>query len=140
MAAAGPTANFTLMALAAVAIRAGISFGYFSAPEQVNFTRIIEATRPETMGFAATFLSILFVLNLVLGTFNLLPVPPLDGNSVITLFMSERTALRFLDWSHSSGFGFAGLIVAWVVYGRIFDYVFLAALNLLYFGTGHSYG
>ena len=36
-------------------------------------------------GFAATFLSILFLLNLLLATFNLLPVPPLDGRNVITL-------------------------------------------------------
>ena len=137
MALAGPVANFTLMLLAGIAIRVGIAFRYFNAPDEPTFTRITEATNPETMGFVATFLSVLFLLNLVLGTFNLLPVPPLDGNSVITLLMNERTALRFMDWSHSSGFGIAGLILAWVLYGRVFDYVFLIALNLLYPGAGY---
>ena len=43
------------------------------------------------------FLSILFVLNLLLGTFNLLPVPPLDGHNVITLLMSDdRPSLALL--------------------------------------------
>ena len=133
MALAGPAANFTLMLLAAIGIRVGLSLGHFRAPETVTFTRVTEATNPESLGFLATFLSILFLLNLVLGTFNLIPVPPLDGNSGITLLMSERTALRFLDWWHGSGFGFAGILVAWLVYGRIFGFVWPIALNLLYF-------
>jgi Zn-dependent protease len=132
MALAGPAANFTLMLLAAVGIRVGMTLGHFRAPEEPEFSRITEAINPEAMGFAATFLSILFLLNLVLGTFNLLPVPPLDGNSAITLLMSRRAALRFQDWTQESGFGWAGLVVAWVVYGRAFGYVFRLALNLLY--------
>lgn len=140
MALAGPAANFTLMFLAAVAIRIGVWLGHFRAPEEATFTRITEATNPETMGFAATFLSIFFLLNLVLGTFNLIPAPPLDGNSAITLLMSRRAALRFMDWSHNSGLGLAGLILAWVVYGRVFHYVFPVALNLLYPEARYTYG
>src|SRR5258705_6853880 len=34
----------------------------------------------------------------LLGTFNLLPAPPLDGSSVIMLFMSENRAHKYLDW------------------------------------------
>jgi Zn-dependent protease len=132
MALAGPAANFTLMLLAAAGIRIGMTLGHFRAPAEPEFSRITEAIHPEAMGFAATFLSILFLLNLVLGTFNLLPVPPLDGNSAITLLMSRRAALRFQDWTQESGFGWAGLLVAWVVYGRAFGYIFRLALNLLY--------
>ena len=84
---------------------------------------------------AATFLSILFVLNLLLGTFNLLPVPPLDGNTAITIFMSERTALRFLNWTRSQGFGMAGLLLAWVLYDKIFYTIFRASLAVLYPGS-----
>ena len=78
-------------------------------PDSVGFTHITEAAAPGIAGFAATFLSILFVLNLLLGTFNLLPVPPLDGNTAITVFMSDRAALRFVSWTRSQGFGMAGI-------------------------------
>src|SRR6202789_1938843 len=62
MALAGPAANFTLVILSALAIRAGISFGYFRMPAFVSFTRITEASGPGIAGFAATFLSIFFRL------------------------------------------------------------------------------
>ena len=138
MALAGPAANFLLVMLAAAAIRGGMALGYFQAPASVTFTRITEATNPETMGFAATFLSILFLLNLVLGTFNLLPVPPLDGNTGITLLMSERAALRFMDWTQESGYGVLGLVVAWYLYGQVFGFVFHVAVNLLYPDVGYT--
>jgi len=135
MAMAGPAANFALMLLAAIGIRIGVALGHFRAPQTATFTRITEATDPAAMGFAATFLSVLFLLNLVLGTFNLLPVPPLDGNTGITLLMSERAALRFLDWTHNQSFGFIGLVLAWLVYGKVFDLLFPLALGLLYPGS-----
>ena len=72
------------------------------------------------------------MLNVLLGTFNLLPVPPLDGLNAITLLMPEGAALRFLDFSRS--FGMIGIVLAWVVYGRIFGFIFDAALSVLYAG------
>jgi len=138
MALAGPAANFTLVLLSALAIRAGISFGYFKIPEFVNLTQITQATAPGVAEFAATFLSIIFLLNLLLGTFNLLPVPPLDGNTGITIFMSESAALKFVDWSRSQGFGMIGLLLAWYVYDKIFPSIFHFALAVLYPGS-YSY-
>jgi Zn-dependent protease len=135
MALAGPAANFTLVILSGVAIRVGIYLGYFRLPEYAGFTHLAEAASPGTAGLAVTFLSILFVLNLLLGTFNLLPVPPLDGNTGITLFMSEPTALRFLEWTRSQGFEMAGLLLAWVLYDRVFDFIFRASLVALYPGS-----
>jgi Zn-dependent protease len=135
MALAGPAANFTLVIFSALAIRAGISLGYFRMPAFVSFTRITEASGPGIAGFAATFLSIIFLLNLLLGTFNLLPVPPLDGNTGITLFMSEGTALKFVNWSRSQGFGMLGLVLAWYAYDKLFPYIFRFALAALYPGS-----
>jgi len=135
MALAGPAANFTLMILAGIAIRVGMSLRYFTMPESANFTRVTQAAIPGFAGFAATFLSILFLLNLLLGTFNLLPVPPLDGNTGVTLFMGEGTALRFLHWSRTQGFGMLGLVIAWYAYDKIFGSIFRFALALLYPGS-----
>ncbi|MGA8221557.1 MAG: site-2 protease family protein [Candidatus Acidiferrales bacterium] len=135
MALAGPGANFSLMILAGIGIRAGMSYGIFRMPESAGFTHITEATVPGTAAFAATFLSILFVLNLLLGTFNLLPVPPLDGLTGVTLLMNEDTALRFLDWMHGQGFGMIGLLLAWVLFDKIFDFIFRFSLLALYPGS-----
>ena len=135
MALGGPAANFTLVLLAALAIRAGIYFHAFAMPDAVSFTHVVEPVGPGIAGFAATFLSIVFVLNLVLGTFNLLPVPPLDGNTGITLLMNGEMAARFLNWSRTSGFGIMGLFLAWYVYGKIFPYIFGFGLIVLYPGS-----
>jgi Zn-dependent protease len=135
MALAGPVANFALVILAAIAIHVGIFSGAFRVPDSVGFTHIVEAATSGNAAFAATFLSILFVLNLLLGTFNLLPVPPLDGNTAVTLFMSDATALRFLNWTRSQGFGMAGLLLAWVLYDKIFNFIFRVALAVLYPGS-----
>ena len=138
MSLAGPAANFTLMLLAGAAIRIGTAAGLFRAPAAASFTNITEPVLAGGSSFAATFLSILFVLNLLLGTFNLIPVPPLDGSTGITVFMSEGRALRYLDWLREFNFGFLGLAIAWVAFDKIFDIVFRLALNLLY--PGMHYG
>ncbi|MGA8142483.1 MAG: site-2 protease family protein, partial [Candidatus Acidiferrales bacterium] len=124
MALAGPAANFTLVLIAALAIHAGMLAGMFQRPESAGFTRVVEASAPGFAGFAATFLSILFVLNLLLGTFNLIPVPPLDGNTAITLLMPEDAARGFHDWFRTQGFGMIGLILAWYLFDRIFGAIF----------------
>lgn len=135
MALGGPAANFTLVLLSAIGIRLGIHFGFFGMPDSVSFTHITEPLVRGVANFAATFLSIFFLLNLLLGTFNLLPVPPLDGNTGITLLMKEETGLRFLDWSHSQGFGMIGLLVAWYAFDKMFPYIFRFALAVLYPGS-----
>ncbi|HXN23010.1 MAG TPA: site-2 protease family protein [Candidatus Dormibacteraeota bacterium] len=133
MAFAGPAANFTLMLFAALAIRVGMAMGQFQVPGTVSFDHVTQATVPGSSAeFAATFLSILFVLNLLLGTFNLLPVPPLDGSTGITLFMDEKTALKYLDWLSEGSYAFVGLMIAWLVFGKIFSTIFLLAINVLY--------
>lgn len=136
MALGGPAANFLLMFLAAVGIHIGMAMGAFRAPESASFTQVTQATGSGAQ-FAATTLSILFVLNLLLGTFNLLPFPPLDGHNGITILMSQRAAARFAG-SSFAGLGFAGLLAAWFIYDKLFPYIFSFALNLLY--PGLHYG
>ncbi len=136
MALAGPAANFTLMFIAALAIRIGVAAGYFRPPDSLSsYASLTMPANSSDPSFVASALSILFVLNLLLGTFNLLPVPPLDGHAGIMLLMPEGTALRYLDWTRKSGFAMLGLFVAWTAFGRIFNSVFLFAIHLLYIGV-----
>ena len=136
MALAGPAANFTLMLLAGIAIRVGVALGSFSVPESiVSYAGIATSAQSGDPTFLATALSILFVLNLLLFTFNLLPVPPLDGHAAIMLLMPEGAALRYLDWTRKSGsYALLGLFIAWSLFGRIFQPVFFFAVHVLYAG------
>jgi Zn-dependent protease len=142
MSLAGPGANFALMILGAIGIRMGILAGVFRQPASVGFTSITEVANPEAasplLTFGAMFISLLFFQNLLLGTFNLLPVPPLDGSTGITVFMSERMALRFLQFMRDPAFSMAGLLAAWFLFDRMFDPIFTFALNVLYPGAGYG--
>src|SRR5271154_4621379 len=87
MALAGPATNFILMIIAVIALRVGAAFhllewNTFNGPS----------------GFVAISFYILFSLNLLLGIFNLIPAPPLDGSTAIMLFMSNQTAQKYLDF------------------------------------------
>ena len=62
----------------------------------------------EGTGFRDRHAYVLFSLNLLLGTFNLLPLAPLDGSTGIMLFMSESTAQRYLDWLRESSYARLG--------------------------------
>ena len=137
MALAGPSANLALVLLAAIGIRTGLAMGEFVAPERINFTTVVGAVQPGLASALATLLSVMFVLNLLLFLFNLLPVPPLDGASAATLLMSEGTGRRFREFTHS--WGFIGLLLAWYLFRQIFDPLFVLSLNALYFPLA-SYG
>lgn len=131
MAAAGPVGNF-LIALAAFALlRGGLEAGWFAAPERVNFESLVELASggPNLM---TTLLSVLLVQNVFLGAFNLLPLPPLDGASVLRGFAPGRFAAVFDSLSSNPAFSMVGLVVAWKVFpmfaGRLF-FVVLAVLH-----------
>src|SRR6266481_5097613 len=68
---------------------------------------------------------------LLLGTFNLLPVPPLDGSAGIMLFMSESRAQRYLDWLRGNSFAMVGLLVGLLVFRYFYGPVENFATNLL---------
>lgn len=108
MALAGPATNFTLMLLAAFALR--IAAGM----------HLIRWDAYGPHDFAATALYVMFSLNLLLGVFNLLPVPPLDGSSAIMLLMSENRARGYMDWVRSGTFAMPGLLAGLLIFRYIF--------------------
>ena len=132
MALAGPTANFVLVILSIAAVRAGIAMGAFNIPESVTFTHMVSATGPGVAEGVAQFLSILFSLNLLLGAFNLIPLPPLDGSTAISLFLSENAARRFTAVSRNPMFSLVGILVAWRVFGPLSHPLFRLGAVLMY--------
>lgn len=139
MSLAGPAANFVLMILAALLIRLGLTIGAFKLPDSANFTHIAEASTSGIATGAATFFSVMFSLNLLLGVFNLLPLPPLDGFGAVGLLLPEKAAERFQQFGHRlRGFSMIGLLVAWQVFDPIFDPIFTWSLRILYPGSGYG--
>jgi Zn-dependent protease len=100
---------------------------------------VVEPAAAGVASGAATFVSLLFSLNLLLGTFNLIPVPPLDGFGVLGLLVSEDLARRIQHLGRALGsFSIIGLLLVWQVFGGIFQPVFSFALRALYPSQGYG--
>jgi len=139
MALAGPAANLLLVLLAGVLIRIGLNRGVFEAPNTITASSITSATNPDSVFYGLSFLlSILFMLNLVLFCFNLIPLPPLDGSSLPLLVLDNDASDRYQQVLSQPGVSLLGRLIAWQGFGTVFQPIQLAVINLLY--PGISYG
>lgn len=141
MALAGPGANFLLVILAAILINLGVLGGVFSAPEHITFADVTTAAAGagswwNSIGY---LIGSVFALNLLLGLFNLLPVPPLDGSAALVLVMPGHMVRKYQDfiWSHPQ-VTWIGIIIAWLVFDRLFHPLFTMAISHLYPGVTYS--
>lgn len=137
MALAGPAANLILVVLAGLTIRGGMLLGIFHTPESVTFEQVTAAASPGFANSASVAISIVFMLNLILFVFNLIPLPPLDGSEVVSLFMSDSAAERYAALLQQPGVRIIGLVVAWRLMGIVLGPMRLLALNILYPGAGY---
>src|SRR3989344_861280 len=78
---AGPATNFLLAAIAALLIKL---LGVVSLGGEVEI-------------LVGWFLLIVVRLNLLLGIFNLIPIPPLDGSKIFALLLPEKEAAAYLS-------------------------------------------
>ena len=74
---AGPASNISLACLAAALMHAA----YGSLYTNMSF-----ALASQIMNFGATFI----IVNLSLAFFNLIPIPPLDGSSILMFFLPKK--------------------------------------------------
>jgi Zn-dependent protease len=137
MALAGPAANLVLALVAAVLIRLGMLLGVFMPPEGITFTQTTAAVSPGMVSGVAVVLSVVFSLNLILLVFNLLPLPPLDGSGVVSLFLDDRTAERYHEFIAQPTASLIGFVVAWNLMNVVLGPIHGIALNLLYLGAAH---
>jgi Zn-dependent protease len=137
MSLAGPGANLGLVLACGAAIWIGVGIGEFQAPASANFTHVVAAVNDGFWESMAFLVSIFFTLNLILFLFNLFPLPPLDGAGALPLILPEDVARRAREIFARPMFAFFGLLVAWRLFGPIFDPVFTLALNALHPGAGY---
>jgi Zn-dependent protease len=89
---AGPITNF-LLALVFGAILGHVQFSYDSTAQEVVVYGMY--------------------VNIVLGVFNLLPIPPLDGSRIIAGFMDRKT---YAAWSELDQYGMVILLICFFVF------------------------
>lgn len=138
MALAGPVANLLLVTTSAILMRIGMGTGVFESLPMVQFDSIVEGMPgKEVAAGAATFLSIMFSLNLLLALFNMIPVPPLDGNTAIGLILPEKLNDQFREFTRQPMFQMFGFLLAWFLIRPLFSSVFGGAVRLLVYAGIH---
>lgn len=141
MAAAGPAGNFMIAFAAFVLIKIGLLTGWFSAPDTVNFSQIVTMASSgahDGAGGVAMSLSVLLMFNVIAGTFNLIPLPPLDGGAIITIFLPENIADQLRDLERNGAFSMVGLLIAWRIFPLMVDPLFATVLKLVHPNLSYS--
>ena len=110
---AGPAANFLLAIAAVIALR----IIYPSAVTAFD------------VDFSVILLDMLVTLNVVLGVFNLLPIPPLDGSRLLAILLppSRQNIVYFLDQ-----YGIFLLLGILILAPNLLTPIFLAIREALY--------
>ena len=120
MALAGPAANLVLLTAAGFGIRGAMFVGWVEPARLGSFTELVIGTGAPMGDAVALFLSLLFMLNLLLLVFNLIPVPPLDGSGVVSLLLPENASRGLQQLLARPLFAFGGILIAWIVIPQIF--------------------
>ncbi|MCL2031085.1 MAG: site-2 protease family protein [Oscillospiraceae bacterium] len=103
VAAAGPLSNFTLAFLLTVVF---VILWY------------AVSLQPESAAAQALYYAIL--INIGLGVFNLLPIPPLDGSRLVAAFLPDRIYIKYLRTERFGMF----IILALVMLGVLTEFLY----------------
>jgi Zn-dependent protease len=133
MSLAGPVANLTIAILAAIAMRIGLATDIF-LPGAISTDAIVRASSDGMGVGAAAILSVFFSLNLLLACFNLLPIPPLDGFGVLTIFTDSKGALALFKLRIKlRGFGMIlGIFIASYALNYLYGPLLEFGIRLIY--------
>ena len=109
---AGPLSNFALATL---------------------FTLIIKLNLANSIAYPILVEAIL--INIILGTFNLIPIPPLDGSKILASVLPESWWPKLFVWER---WGF--LLVIVFLYLGLLDLILMPVLNLFSRISGINFG
>ncbi|MCG8557344.1 MAG: site-2 protease family protein [Proteobacteria bacterium] len=140
MSLAGPGANFVLAVLALGLLRLALALEWFVPPPSAGFARLVSTAQdsPSLLQPLGMALSIMLNLNVMLGLFNLLPLPPLDGAGVVEGLAPGPARRLYEKLSQNTALQFLGLLVAWKLFSLIQGPAFAAVLALVHPDVGYS--
>jgi len=125
--AAGPISNFILATIAFIIIKVLITFGVLY-PLGGFFTVVVPMPlQPAFMEPLAKLLSVLLMLNIALGVFNLIPVPPLDGSHVLEELLPPQMAQAY---EQIRPYGF--LLLYGLLFLGVFSAIFIPVYNFVF--------
>lgn len=120
MSLGGPLANLLLATIGVVTMIALLRAGVFRIADWPSYSQLVTVAGeqgPRTpLGALATALSVLVSLNVLLGLFNLLPVPPLDGAGVVEGFAPRATGSLYEKFRETPILQLGGLLIAWWIF------------------------
>ena len=119
VALAGPATNLILAVSAALILKFLLlpQIAYLLPMSILSFLYFIFAT--------------IVTQNLVLGIINLLPIPPIDGSKIFSIFLPEATARRFLSLGTITGFALIFLLLSFSPLGGIISGLISFGRNIL---------
>ncbi len=121
MAMAGPGANLLLMVLSFAGLKAGLGMGWFEMANTPRLDQMVRGTDGVTDA-VAVFLGVMAFENLLLACWNLIPVPPMDGFSMLLFVLPERMVPGFLDFRAQAGiFLPMGIVALGRIFGEFFN-------------------
>jgi Zn-dependent protease len=113
---AGPVSNFAIGALSAFALRSVAALGNI-----IPSTSILYLKQP-----VIHMLAFSVYINLLLGLFNLIPIPPLDGGRIAVGLLPYRQAITY---SKIEPFGFI-IVIVLIFFTNIFSLVIMPIIGL----------
>lgn len=75
------------------------------------------------------FFSYFTLMNIGLGVFNLIPIPPLDGSRLLTIFLPQRLQILFFRYEH-----YIQLVIFFLLWRGVFDVPLYALRMAIYNG------
>ncbi len=138
MALAGPSANIALAVMAFIAIKVLLATGTFQIGLHGGggYASLVEPAgydgQRTPLSALAMFLSVTLSLNTLLGLFNLLPVPPLDGASVLHGLFPNSLGRLYDSIRAMPMAELLGLLVAWSMFPEVQQRVFPVVLHFVY--------
>jgi len=136
--AAGVICNFIMAILSGIAIRMLFILGIVDVGEGQDWLIPVATTSIVAIG-AVSLLKTFFMINVMLGVLNLLPVPPLDGSGVLSSLLPPSFESG-MEQLHQFGYILLFIAVFTGVVGKILGFFLPIAVNLVFLGTGIRFG
>jgi len=131
---AGPGSNFAMVAISAILLKLAVVTRLVDSEVLIRFLVTGFIAKPEPLGFVLLFF---IMINILLGIFNLIPIPPLDGSRVVYRLLASGRSPLAEPYAALEPYGFFILILIlisplWNLFGYVIDGASVFVLRLVF--------